>query len=290
MSTDPLDSLEDAFHRTPRCAVHAEREARRAPCSRCGSYACEECFGTPRETLCESCRGRVGAAIAWEVEDGGHVLARFWSTVVQALPAPVATFEGVRDGEGLLSAVWFATLANVVSYGIPMLLCAPCMLGAFALLPVDREIPRGVLLGIGMASLVAFPTFMAVFSVVLSLFVGLAYHLGALVAGGAASLVSSLRAALFLNVLAPVSAASWVLGRIPILGMLVTLVTVVGTLVWQTLALAGHARGAHGITDGRAWLVGAIPALLTVTMMAGMIVLVLALALADGNGFLEDID
>ena len=270
--------------------MHAEREARRAPCARCGSYACQECFGSERETLCASCRERVGGVIAWEADDGGHVLARGWATVVQAIPAPFSTFEGVRDGEGLLSALWFATFVNVVSYGVPMLLCAPCVLGTFALIPLEHDMPRGALLGIGTTMMLAFPALMAGFAVGLSVIVGLVYHLAAVVAGGTASLESSLRAALFLNALAPVSAASWILGRIPLIGILVSLATLVGSVVWQTFALAGHARGAHGISDNRAWLVGAVPAMLTLAMMAAAVFVVLAVAFADGSGLLEDID
>jgi len=212
------------------------------------------------------------------------MLARGWATVVQTIPAPFSSFEGVRDGEGLLSALWFATLVNVVSYGVPMLLCAPCLLGTFALIPLENDMPRAAMLGAATAMLVAFPALMAGFAVALSLIVGLVYHLAAVIAGGTASLVSSLRAALFLNALAPVSAASWILGRIPLIGILVSLATLVGSVVWQTFALAGHARGAHGITDNRAWLVGAVPALLTPAMMAAAPFLVLAVAVADRPG------
>ncbi len=274
--------------------MHAAREARRTACARCGSYACEECFGSDRETLCVSCRERVGGVIAWEADDAGHVLARGWATVTQAIPAPFSTFEGVRDGEGLLSALWFATFVNVVSYGVPMLLCAPCLVGAVALIPrLESETAQDTafsIVPIMVCSAAAFPMLMAGFAVLLSLIVGLVYHLAAVIAGGTASLVSSLRAALFLNALAPVSAASWILGRIPLIGILVSLATLVGSVVWQTFALAGHARGAHGINDNRAWLVGAVPAVLTLAMMAAAVFLVLALAFADGSGLLEDID
>lgn len=288
-ATDPLEELEDAFHRAPRCAIHPEHLARREPCARCGSYACEACFVSPTETLCASCRARVGAGIAWEREPSRGVLERLWTTLVETLPSPYGTFEGIREG-GLTSALLFALLVNVLSYGVPMLLCAPCMLGAFAFLPETGGVPRSWMLGIAVAVVVLLPPLAAGLQVATSLALGLVYHASALVAGGRASLTSSLRAMLFTHVLAPISAAAWVLGRIPILGFVISLASYVGNAVWQTFALAGHARGAHGIDDWRAWLVAAMPIVVSMGVLAALVALVVVVAFADGAGLLESID
>ncbi|MBX7191983.1 MAG: YIP1 family protein [Sandaracinaceae bacterium] len=277
-----LDRIEDAFHRTPRCAVHAEREARRVPCARCGSYACEECFGAASETLCVACRQRVGESLAWERDDGGGVFARLWATTVQMLPAPFTAFEGIRVGKGLWSAIQFAVIENVVSYAVPMLLCAPCTFFALSFAPADPDLPRGVLGAAMCGLLAAIPFVVAAFALLGALFTGLLYHLAASVAGGTGELVESLRAALFLQVLAPISAFTWMLGRIPILGIVVTLVGFAGTLVWQTFALAGHARGAHRIADSRGWLVAAVPALATLALVGALMVGVVALVVGMG--------
>lgn len=44
----------------PRCATHPERDARAVACSRCGNFACEDCFGDPRSTLCPPCQEAEG--------------------------------------------------------------------------------------------------------------------------------------------------------------------------------------------------------------------------------------
>lgn len=298
MSDDAaIDALEDSFQRTPRCAVHADREARRTPCARCGSYACEACFERADETLCASCRARVGEALPWERDEGG-VLTRYWATLVHVLPAPYTSFQGIREGNGLSSALLFAVLSNLVSYGVPMLLCAPCMLGLLGIVGMnpagpDRDVPTGVLMATTACVLFAIPPFVAGAQVLASLVVGLLYHGAASLAGGVGSLTESLRAALFTNVLAPVSAAAWLLGRIPILGILVTLASYGLTMLWQTFALAGHAHGVHRIQDNRAWLVAAVPALATVVLVVGGIFLLVFFVFASmglEEGFLEDLD
>jgi hypothetical protein len=286
---DRIDALEDAFQRAPRCALHPERVARRTPCARCGGYACEACFVSPDETLCESCRARVGAGIAWERDPSRGVLERLWATLTETLPSPYTTFEGLRDGS-FTSALLFAAIVNVVSYGAPMLLCAPCMLGAFAFLPGDDEVPRSWMLGIAVGMVVLAPPLAAATQIAASLALGLVYHVSALVAGGRGSLRASLRAMLFTHVLSPISAVAWLLGRIPILGFVISLASYVGNSIWQTFALAGHARGAHGIDDWRAWLVAATPILVGVGVVVALVALVVVIALADGFGLLEDID
>lgn len=297
MSDDAaIDALEDSFQRTPRCAVHADRDARRAPCARCGSYACELCFERPDETLCRSCRERVGETIPWERDEGG-VLARYWGTLVHVLPAPYTAFQGIREHHGLGSALIFAGLSNLLSYGLPMLLCTPCMVGLLAMVgldaPRDREAPVEVVLAATACVMLSLPAMIAAIQLALSLFVGLLYHGAARLAGGVGSLSESLRAALFTNVLAPVSAAAWVLGRIPILGILITLASYGLTLLWQTFALAGHAHGVHRIQDNRAWLVAAVPALATVAAVVGLVFLLVFVVFATlglEEGFLEGID
>ncbi len=268
------------FERGPRCAVHPERSARHAPCARCGSYACEACFGGEGETLCAPCRERVGEPIAWERDTDRGVLARLWATSVQVLPAPFTSFEGIRAGKGLASALVFALLQNLLSYAFPMLLCAPCTLFALAMLPEDRETPRDTFLLALCAVVVGTPILMAGVSLVVSTLQGLLYHLAASVAGGTADVVESLRAAYFLNALAPVTAAVWLLGRIPLLGIVISLVGFCGGLVWQTFALAGHARGGHRIADQRAWLVAAVPALSTLALVGLLVVGLAGLVLA----------
>ena len=238
---DALDPLEDAFHRTPRCALHPERDARRAPCARCGSYACEACFVTETETLCSSCRERVGAGLAWERDPESGSFARLWATVVEALPSPFTVFEGVRDGS-LGSALAFATLINLLSYGAPMLLCGPCLVGLVAYMPAPDDVPRSLFLAIAVGLVVFVPFLMTAVQLLVTAALGTTYHLAARLAGGSASFVASLRAMLFTNVLAPIGASSWFLGRIPVLGVVFSLAAYVGSVVWQTFALAGHAQ------------------------------------------------
>lgn len=298
MSEDAaIDALEDSFQRTPRCAVHADRDARRTPCARCGSYACEVCFERPDETLCRSCRDRVGEVIPWERDEGG-TLARYWGTLVHVLPAPYTAFQGIRAGHGVGSAMLFAGLSNLVSYGLPMLVCTPCMIGLLGVVGIDagpqeRDAPMALVLALTACTLLSLPLMIAGIQVVLSLAVGLVYHGAARLAGGEGSLGESLRVALFTNVLAPVSAAAWVLGRIPILGILITLASYGLSLLWQTFALAGHAHGVHRIQDNRAWLVAAVPALATIAAFVGLVlffVFVVFATLGLEEGFLEGID
>ncbi len=181
-----IDALEDSFQRTPRCAVHADRDARRTPCARCGSYACEACFERADETLCRPCRERIGETLPWERDEGG-VLTRYWATLVHVLPAPHASFQGIREGNGLVSALVFAALSNVVSYGLPMLLCAPCSLGALALVGTSpnrhEEVPMSVLLAATACVMFAIPPFVAAVQIVASLVMGLLYHGAASLAG-----------------------------------------------------------------------------------------------------------
>lgn len=276
-----IDALEDQFQRAPRCAVHPEREARRAPCERCGAFACEECFGTSSEERCAGCRVRVGETLAWERPDLGGPLLRAWETTKQLLPEPFRSFEGLREGRGVASAAAFASTTNVVSHALPLLLCSPCVLlglGAIRYDDLPRDIDRDAFVLLLLVGLVCAPFVAALFALFGALLTAAVYHLAAVVAGGAASFGSSLRACLFLQVLAPIGVAAWTLGRIPLVGILITLAWWVGSLVWQTFALAGHAHGAHRIEGQRAWLVGAMPALVGIGLFVAAFGLLLLFA------------
>jgi hypothetical protein len=293
-SDEGIDALEDAFQRTPRCAVHPEREARRAPCERCGNYACEPCFERPDDALCAACRERVGDGVAWEREDLGGPSTRLWETVKQMLPAPYTTFERLGEGDGLPSALYFAFLVNLASYGAPFVLCAPCILLAIGTInPDDPDTSRTAIVLATCVITFAIPLVVAAFSVVGSFLQSLVYHAAALVAGGTASFASSLRACLYLQVTAPIAAVVWLLGRIPLFGFVLTLLWYTASLVWQTFALAGHAKGMHRIDSQRAWLVAAVPAIVLVVAFLGLFVLFFGLIfalLAGDPSFLEDID
>lgn len=295
-SEEGIDAIEDAFQRTPRCAVHADREARRTPCERCGNFACEACFDREDETLCATCRERVGEGIAWEREDLGGPSTRLWETVKQVLPAPYTSFERLGEGAGLTTSIYFAFLINVASYGAPFLVCAPCILLALGSVGTNDEIPGTPRSAIVLATCVvtfAIPFLIAVFGLVGSTLQACVYHLAARVAGGTASFVSSLRACLYLQVTAPIGAVVWLLGRIPLVGLLLTLLWYATSLVWQTFALAGHAKGMHRIDAHRAWLVAAVPALALIAAFVAAFVLFFSLifALIAGDPtLLEDID
>jgi hypothetical protein len=294
-SEEGIEALEDAFQRTPRCAVHADREARRTPCERCGNYACEPCFERDDEVLCAACRERVGETVAWEREDAlMGPLSRLSETVKQLLPAPYTSFERLGEGRGVWSAVLFASFVNLVSYGLPVLVCSPCTLLALMALPSQPgAASQGFMIGAACGFSIGFPLGAAVFAVIGAAINACLYHLAAVVAGGTASFGASFRACLFLHATAPLAATVWILGRIPILGLFLSLTWYVGALVWQTFALAGHAKGIHRIDAQRAWLVASVPALALVASFVLMLFLFMGLVFAllgNDPSFLEDLD
>ncbi len=293
-SEEGIDALEDAFQRTPHCAVHADRPARRTPCERCGSYACEPCFERDDEALCAACRERVGETVAWERDELGGSFERMSQTVKQLVPAPYRSFERLGEGNGFWSAVGFAVFVNFVSFGMPMLLCSPCLVLGLGAMPTDgRDGGGAVLFGTACGFMIGFPLGAAAFAVIGAGINAVLYHLAARVAGGVGTFTSSVRACLFLHALAPISSLVWILGRVPLVGIAFTLAWYLAALVWQTFALAGHAKGIHRIDSQRAWLVAAVPALALVASTVAIVVLFFGLILAllgSDPRFLEGID
>ncbi len=121
------------------CAVHPERVALQT-CSRCGSFACEQCLGDspPGETLCAACVAREGThPLPWDERQELGILRAWFKSVIPIMLRPRVTFSAAsRRGGDVGGSMLFAAIANFVGYFTTCLLFAVTM--AFIPLPVEQ--------------------------------------------------------------------------------------------------------------------------------------------------------
>lgn len=240
-------SFEWAGPSVPACAIHPDRTAV-SPCSRCGTFSCEECLRqTPvgSAPLCAACVERLAVSqLPWDHrEDLGW--ARAWFKSLGAiLLRPGVTFATAKPEGDLGGSLLFALLAWLTALVPSFVLFAligamiPSMIGNTGSSPEVRAVLLGsfgvlILVLLAMALLGTFFTFVS----------AAIEHLALLLLGKPRSFETTLRAA-------ALSLAPFALGIIPICGMYVA-------PIWAIIAKVFAFMGLHRASAGVA-VVGAL--------------------------------
>jgi hypothetical protein len=279
----------------PFCAVHPEVPALMEPCTRCGAFACEDCFGLtgPKAlsvaSLCRGCRERVGQGGEVPWEDLSLAFGnRLGQTLTRALTAPGPTFEAIGEGH-LYHAGTFAFVTTLIGYA-PIIalfgLAAMLVLLVGESLGLESDV-EPVVSGVLCFLPFLVPIFVLGISIVVDLFFAVVFHVTAKLLGGKGSFEGSLRGTLYTSAVRVVLAPLTIAGFIPLIGPLISLATRIGMLIWISLALGGTARRVHRLEPSSAMLAGAMPAIVIVALTIGLGILVLGLAMSDG---LDDLD
>ncbi|KFE66764.1 YIP1 family protein [Hyalangium minutum] len=231
----------------PACALHPDRTAV-APCSRCGTFSCEECLQqTPvgQAPLCAACMERLSISqLPWDHrEDLGW--ARAWFKSLGAvLLRPGVTFATAKPEGDLGGSLLFAFLAWLTALVPTFVVFAlagaliPSLIGDTGTKPEIRAI---LLSSFGVAILIVL--LLALFGTFFT-FIGAAIeHVTLLLLGKPRGFETTLRAA-------SLSLAPFVLGLIPICGMYVA-------PIWAIIAKVFAFMGLHRTSAGIA-VVGAL--------------------------------
>lgn len=262
----------EATQALARCAEHPEVPARLTPCTRCGAFACEACFGTVESELCAACRSKAGS-VAWEDPSRG-LIDRLWSTLTKMWQEPRATFRAVGKGD-LVPPATFSLLTLAIGYS-PLVLCLP-FAGAMMFALVDTfpsgDLEPGMLAAVLGAMTVLMPVYLLVAHAIGVVYFWVTFHLGARLLGGHGDWGPSLRGVLYTSAVAPWNAVILVLAFIPLVGTFVNLGGQLAKLLWTGFALAGTAESVHGLKDDRATIAGFVPGILLVSLFLAMCLL-----------------
>lgn len=224
----------------PACALHADRTAV-APCSRCGTFSCEECLRqTPvgQAPLCAACVERLSISqLPWDHrEDLGW--ARAWFKSLGAvLLRPGVTFATAKPEGDLGGSLLFAFLAWLTALVPTFVVFAlagamiPSLLGNTG---TSTELRTILLSSFGVAILLMF--LLALFGTFFTFISAVIEHVTLLMFGKPRGFETTLRAA-------SLSLAPFVLGLIPICGMYVA-------PIWVIIAKVFAFMGLHRMSAG----------------------------------------
>jgi len=272
----------------PRCATHPDRFARSVACARCGNYGCEACFSIDNDAYCTTCADRVGMVLPWENSSEGGVFRRLINTCSHLAQAPYERFGNIGDGDLGRALSFTATIASV-SIGSLVLLCSPFLgLGLLALGMDDPTPNLALIIPTFIVVALIFPFFVAAMHMLSNLIWGSIYHVGAKLAGGEASYISSLRAAQYQSILIPLDILVSSASNIPLIGPLISLGWFAARNVLSIFAFAGHAAKQHRLQGATVWIVAAVPSLLALTASIAIVVFFLFFLVAFASLFAAD--
>lgn len=241
----------------PACGLHPERTAV-APCSRCGTFSCEECLRqTPvgQAPLCQACVVRMSVSqLPWDHRQELGWARAWFKSMGAILLRPGVTFATAKTEGDIGGSLLFALLAWLTAIMPSFVLFAligamiPSMIGETGSSPEVRAIMLGsfgVLL-LAVLALVLLGTFFTFITAAIE-------HLALVLIGKPRGFETTLRAA-------SLSLAPFVLGIIPICGMYVA-------PIWALIAKIFAFMGLHRMSAGVA-VVGAFAAPLFFILLA----------------------
>jgi hypothetical protein len=262
------------------CARHPDRSGLSA-CTRCGNFACTECLGPTDEAdgRCEACR-ELDGRIPWERRQGPW-WRRYADTVVDALPSPAPTF-GQSFGGPIEPAAGFAALSSAIGFAPVVglvLLIVPLVAVMPTLVPEDAgrlgEAEAGTLCALIPCAMVFYPSLSFLYFTT----IGLVLHGLSRLFGGQATFQQSMRATYYSSVWEPVSALTFLVYVIPILGVLVVLSGYVASVAWRSVALSAFVEKAHRLPRSSAIVVAVLAAGFWQLLLVGSLVLVVGFAI-----------
>lgn len=124
------------------CAIHPEWMSFHA-CTRCGAFACSECLreGPHGELVCARCHERSPySPLAWDQRAELGWAKAFWTTCVDVMLRPGATFGRMSPEGSVGSSLFFALLTALAGYFVTTLLYFAVLL----VVPYENLASRGL--------------------------------------------------------------------------------------------------------------------------------------------------
>lgn len=271
------------------CAVHEGAQSH-AVCGRCGNFVCPLCLDDtgPLPDLCAECREREGGGqIAWERVEGNW-LGRWWRTTRDVLTRPTHTIERARPGSLPLAlgyAALTAAILGTILGGIgACAVGASGALGIFDQLLADagETVPRELFYAVLAAVVLVYPILAIVAAATSIVFRTSIFHVTAILLGARGGFGDSLWSVCYLHAIMLVVLPMLVLQQIPVVGLAVSLLSMLMMETWYALQLTTVARRYHDLPAGRAAMAGWASFLVLVALFASCCVFFALLATLDG--------